>query len=193
VSTAVALEPPGVPMHMIQIRGNVVVTYSSRVLSPARVAPVVVAALVGLIGCSGAAAQSRPLEGTSTTVIVKGQYSSLALDRVDTVSMKDGRLVVSGPLASVALTLPAGTDATKPVRHWALVTEANVDDRRTLTFTHDQSLDDFTLELPPTEARVHYGVFEGLEGAEVMVLTWGADAKCYWGYVTIVHPPAPGR
>jgi hypothetical protein len=161
--------------------------------SPLRVAPVVVASLVGLIGCAPAAAQPRALAGTSKTVIVKGQYSSLALDKVDTVSMKDGQLVVRGSFESVAVTLPAAADPTKPVRHWALVTEANVNDRRVLTFTHDESLDDFTLELPPTDAGVHYGVFEGRDGAEVMVLTWGADSKCYWGYVTIVHTPASVR
>ena len=101
--------------------------------------------------------------------------------------------VVRGSFESVTVALPAGADAAKPVRHWALVTEANVNDARMLTFTHDQSLDDFTLELPPTEAEMHYGVFEGRDGAEVMVLTWGADAKCYWGYVTIVHTAASAR
>lgn len=160
---------------------------------PVCLVPVVVASLIALAGCAPAAAQSRPLKGISKTVSAEGQYSSLALDKVDTVAMKDGQLVVSGSFDSVALPLPAGADATRPVRHWALVTEANVNDRRMLTFTHDQLLDDFTLELPPTEAEMHYGVFEGKDGAEVMVLTWGSDAKCFWGYVTILHTPAPAR
>jgi hypothetical protein len=163
--------------------------------SPLRVAVVVVvvASLAGLIGCTPAAAQSGPLKGTSKTVVVTGEYSPLALDKVETVSVKDGQLVVTGSFDSVTLPLPAGAEAARPLRHWALVTEANVNDRRTLTFTHDQSLDDFTLEVPPGDAEIHYGVFEGRDGAEVMVLTWGADAKCYWGYVTIVHLPATGR
>ena len=155
--------------------------------SPFRLAAVVVASLIGLVGCAPAAAQSRPIKRVSKTVSVEGQYSSLALDKVDSVAMENGQLVVRGSFESVAVALPAGADAAKPVRHWALVTEANVNDSRMLTFTHDQSLDDFTLELPPTEAEMHYGVFEGKDGAEVMVMTWGADAKCYWGYVTIVH------
>jgi hypothetical protein len=146
--------------------------------------------LVGLIGCAPAAAQSGSLKGTSKTLNVQGRYSPLALDRVDTVSIKDGQLVVRGSFDSVTVALPAGADHTRPVRHWALVTEANVNGVRQLTFTHDQSLDDFTIEVPPTDAEVHYGVFEGPDGAEVMVLTWGADAKCYWGYVTIGHAPA---
>jgi hypothetical protein len=124
---------------------------------------------------------------------VEGHYSPLALDKVDTVSMEKGQLVIRGSFDSVAVTLPAGADAAKPVRHWALVTEANVDNKRLITFTHDQSLDDFTLDLPPTDAEMHYGVFEGREGAEVMVLTWGADAQCYWGYVTIVHTSSAAR
>jgi hypothetical protein len=160
--------------------------------SPFHVA-VVAAALAGLIACTPAAAQSTPLKAVSKTVVVEGQYSSLALDTVETVSMKDGRLVVRGSVESATLDLPAGADAAKPVRHWALVTDANVNDTKTLTFTHDQSLDDFTLELPPTDAEMHYGVFEGRDGTEVMVLTWGADGKCYWGYVTIVHTPATLR
>ena len=158
-----------------------------------RVGPVIAALLTGVIGCAPVGAQSRALKATSKTVTAEGQYSPLTLDKVDHVSMKNGQLVVSGSFDSVALPLPAGADATKPVRHWALVTEANVNDMRTLTFTHDQSLDDFTLELPPTDAEMHYGVFEGQDGAEVMVLTWGADARCYWGYVTIVHTPAAAR
>jgi hypothetical protein len=155
-----------------------------------RLAPLIVAVLAGAIGCAPVGAQSRALKGTSHTVVVDGEYSSLALDKVESVSMKDGKLEVKGSFESVAVALPAGADAARPVRHWALVTEANVDDHRLLTFTHDQSLDDFTLALPPGEAEVHYGVFEGRDGAEVMLLTWGADARCYWGYVTIVHAPA---
>jgi hypothetical protein len=158
-----------------------------------RVVPVIVIVLAGAFGCAPVGAQSRALKGTSKTVVVDGEYSSLALDKVDTVSMKDGQLEVKGSFDSVAVTLPAGADAARPLRHWALVTDANVNDKRQLTFTHDQSLDDFTLELPPGDAEVHYGVFEGRDGAEVMLLTWGADARCYWGYVTIVHAAAVGR
>jgi hypothetical protein len=158
-----------------------------------RVELVIVASLVGLMGCAPAVARSGPLKGSSRTVTVEGRYSPLALDRVDAVSMKNGQLVVKGSFESVAVTLPAGADPAKPVRHWALITEANDDDKRMITFTHDESLEEFTLELPPTHADMHYGVFEGPNGAEVMVLTWGGDGKCYWGYVTILHKPVSGR
>jgi hypothetical protein len=152
-----------------------------------------VLALTLFTGCGRVSAQSGPIKGSSRTVAVTGQYSPLALDTVRTVTMKDGQLVVAGSRESVTLPLPAGADAARPVRHWALTTEANVDGKRLLTFTHDESLDDFTLELQPTEAEMHYGVFAGPQGAEVMVLAWGAGSRCSWGYVTIRRAAGPDR
>ena len=140
--------------------------------------------------CGQAAAQSVPLPAVSKTLSVKGQFTPLVIDEVAGVSLKDGQLLVRGAFASVTVTLPPFIDSTKVVRHWALITEAALDGKKLLTFTHDETLDDFTLEVPPTEAEIRYGVFEGRDGDEVMVLAWGKDAACYWGYVRIARPPA---
>jgi hypothetical protein len=144
-----------------------------------------------LSSCSQVAAQSVPFVGASKTMVVKGQYTPLKIDEVDGVSTKNGQLIVRGSFESVTVDLPAAADPSRVVRHWALVTESNLDDRKILTFTHDESLDDFTLELPPTDAEIRYGVFAGHAGDEIMVLTWGREARCYWGYVSISRAAAP--
>lgn len=151
--------------------------------------------VVGLCGCAKAAAQVTPLTGSAGTVSVQGQLSPLRLDQVSGVSLKDGRLVARGSFESVTIDLPTFIDTAQVIRHWALVTESSVDDKKVLNFTHDQSLDDFTIEVPATEAEIRYGVFAHREGGEVMVLTWGKDAKCFWAYLVIGSRPgaAGGR
>ncbi len=144
-------------------------------------------------GCIQAVAQPVPLVGFSKTLTVKGQYQPLKIDQVAGVSMKNGQLVVRGSFETVTVDLPPAADASTVIRHWALVTEAHVDNKRVLTFTHDESLDDFTLELPATDAEIRYGVFAGASGDEVMMLIWGSNAKCFWGHVAIrrgLSPPA---
>lgn len=136
------------------------------------------------------AAQAVPLASVAGSMPVKGQYQPLRIDEVGGVALKDGKLVVRGSFESVTIDLPPFVDTTKVVRHWALVTESSTETKRILNFTHDQSLDDFTIEIPPTEADIRYGVFAGRDGGHVMVLTWGTDAKCYWGYLVIPNPPA---
>lgn len=152
-------------------------------------------AIFVLTGCAPATAQVVSLNGASETMTVKGQYQPLKIDEVDGVSLKNGQLVVRGSFESVAIDLPPIIDVGAVTRHWALVTESNLDNRKVISFTHDELLDDFTLEIPPTEAEMRYGVFAGKSGGEVMVLTWGTDAKCYWGWVTInrTKPSPPGR
>lgn len=140
---------------------------------------------VGLIGCARAAAQATPLTGSSRTVTVQGQLSPLRLDQVSGVSLKDGGLVARGSFESVSIDLPPFVDTAQVIRHWALVTESSVGDKKVLSFTHDESLDDFTIEVPATDAEIRYGVFAHREGGEVMVLTWGANAKCYWAFLVI--------
>lgn len=112
----------------------------------------VVACSLGPSGCTQAAAQATSLKGTAGTVSVLGQLSPLRLDQVSGVSLKDGRLVARGSFENVAIELPAFVDTAQVVRHWALVTESSLDDKKVLNFTHDQSLDDFTIEVPATEA-----------------------------------------
>lgn len=135
-------------------------------------------------------AQAVPLASVAGSMPVKGQYQPLKIDEVGAVALKEGRLVVRGSFESVTIDLPAFIDTAQVVRHWALVTESATETKRILNFTHDNSLDDFTIELPPTEAEIRYGVFVNRNGGQVLVLTWGTGARCFWGYLLIPNPPA---
>ena len=155
-------------------------------------------ATVLLVNCAGAGAQPVPVTGTSKTMTVKGQYQPLRIDEVGGVTLKGAQLVVRGSFESVTVDLPPAADPATVTRHWALVTESNLGDRRVLNFTHDESLDDFTLEVPASDGDIRYGVFANRAGGgEVMVFAWGSQARCFWGYVTIDRaaptPSPPGR
>jgi hypothetical protein len=129
-------------------------------------------------------------------VTVRGHYEPVALEQIDRVSVDGGKLVLDGGGASVAVTLPASADTSQPTRHWALTTEREVGTgRRSLTFTHNQSVEDFTVELPIEDAEIRFGVFAGRESGEVMAFAWGQKSKSYWGYLTIMGAPesSPSR
>ena len=126
-----------------------------------------------------------PITATSKDVQVKGEYSSIALDRVDRVTIANGKIVIHGAAGSVTVDPPAGADASKPTRTWALTTETEVGRKRLITFTHAMSIQDFTIELPEGDDELRYGVFSTPQAGEVMVLAWGSNSKSYWGYLTI--------
>jgi hypothetical protein len=149
-----------------------------------------IALLSATSGCAKATVYPAPLAGSSTTVVVRGQYAPIALDRVDALSVEDGKLTVHGSAAKVTVDLPATVDVSQPTRHWALITEADTGRARAVTFTHEESLDDFTIELPPGNAPIHYGVFSGRTGDEVMVFAWGAESRSFWGYAAIGRRPS---
>jgi len=141
-----------------------------------------------LSACSHPAASPTgvtEVSGSSPKYTVKGQYSPLTLDRVDSLTIESGKLVIHGSSASQTVDLPAGADPTKPAPHWALTTETDAGAQRSLVFTQSESLDDFTIELPAASVEVHYGVLTGPNGVEVMLLAWGEKSRCYWGYLTI--------
>jgi hypothetical protein len=123
-------------------------------------------------------------------MVVRGHYLPVALDRVEGVSIDAGKIALRGSSSSVAIDPPASADLSRPTRNWALVTETNTGGTRVLTFTHAESLDEFTVELPASEARIHFGVFSGSADTEVMILAWGQDSQCFWGHVTIARAPA---
>ncbi len=136
--------------------------------------------------------QPGAIAGVSKDVTVAGEYAPLSLDRVARVALEGSRLIVHGSSSSVSVDLPDAADSTRTTRHWALVTEGHLDDgRRSLTFTHSESLEDFTIQLPESEGVVRYGGFEGRGGGEVLVFAWGEDSVSYWGWVTIapLEPP----
>jgi hypothetical protein len=131
-------------------------------------------------------AGATPLKGQSQTMVVTGEYRPLPLDRVDRISLEKGKFVFHGS-TTITVDPPASADTTKVDGHWVLVTEGKDAGTRTLTFTHNMALDDFTLELPASDAEFHYGVFASPASDGVMVFAWGSESKCYWGYVTLQH------
>jgi hypothetical protein len=146
--------------------------------------------LVASSGCSaGAPASDGPtsLTGSSKTLTVSGQYAPVAIEHIDRLAVDGGSLVLHGSSATVTVPLPPGAGQPKPGNQWVLVTEGKTEGKRTLTFTHEQSLDDFTIELPVSDADLRYGTLGGTAGGEVLVFAWGKDSRSYWGYVTIAR------
>jgi hypothetical protein len=148
------------------------------------------AALVVLGSCAQTGRSPAAIEGSSQTLVVRGQYAPLAIERVDRLAVENGKVVARGGAESAPVPVPATADTARPNRRWALITEGLADDKRRLTFTHEESLDDFTIELPPSDAAIHYGVFSGSAGDDVMVLAWGEGSRSYSAYVTIVKAAA---
>lgn len=146
---------------------------------------------------SAFAACSHPPEGpvditgTSAKFVVKGQYSPIALDEVQSLTIANGKLVVHGSTSNQTIDLPASADAAKPDPHWALTTETDALSKHTIVFTQDMSTDDILIELPTAGADLHYGTLSGPNGSDVMLLAWGVKSHCYWGYVTIVPKAGP--
>jgi hypothetical protein len=142
------------------------------------------ASLLALSACSPAPIQGPvAINGSSRTLAVHGECTPIALDRVDSLTVDGGKVVVHGSAKNVTLGLPASVAAPEPDRHWALVTDGVAAGKRALTFTHDTTLDDFTIELPPGDADIHYGVLAG----DVMVLAWGTGSRSYSCVLTIAH------
>jgi hypothetical protein len=153
--------------------------------------PVFVAAQASCVNASGAKASgneaaAQELVGQSDNLDVAGLYEPIVLDRVDHLSRNEDKVVVNGTSGSgVTVDLPREADTSQPNPRWRLVTESTAGNRRLVTFTHETTLDQFTIELPPGDAEIHYGAFLGRSGGDVMVFAWGENWRCYWGYVTI--------
>jgi hypothetical protein len=147
--------------------------------------------LAAVAGCSRPAAAPAAIAGSSRTMVVRGSYAPVAIDRVDRLSLEDGKIVLHGSSSVVAIDPPPLADPARPDRHWALVTETDNGRARVLTFTHDESLDDFTIELPPSEAPVRYGGLSGRDGSDILVLAWGEQSRSYHAELTIVPIARP--
>jgi hypothetical protein len=144
-----------------------------------------IVSLCVITACSRPAAQSATLEGESKTHVVRGEYARVALPQVDGLALANGKLVVRGGSESVTIDPPASADPAQPNRRWTLVTESAATGKRVVTFTHETSIEEFTIELPESEAELHYGALASRAGGDVLVFAWGADSRSYWGYVTI--------
>jgi hypothetical protein len=160
--------------------------------------PRVLLLTLALAGCSPGAEETtadRPpapagpvaITGESKTHEVRGEYKSIALERVDGLALENGKVLVRGPAGSVPLDMPAAADTSRPNRQWVLVSEADTGGRRIVNFTHEESVEDFTLDLPAGDSELRYGAFSGREGGDVMVFAWTDDSQAYSGYVTIAR------
>jgi hypothetical protein len=145
------------------------------------------ACVVLAAACARAAADRAPLTGESKTLTVRGEYALVALDQIDGIAIRDGRLALRGSSATTSVDLPSMADPSKAGRGWALVTETAAGGQRSVTFTHETTLDDFTLELPASDAQLRYGTLGGRNGEDVLVFAWGERSRSYWGWVTIVR------
>lgn len=140
-------------------------------------------------GCSSPPLpEEGPLTGTSQKLSVTGEYKQLALDAVDRLTLENGKLVVHSPGSSVTLDVPAAATPEQKTPGWALVTEGEDEKARALTFTHEMSLDDFTLQVPPSPGQVAYGTLVGKNRHDILVFAYGSGAKSYWGWVEIGKP-----
>ena len=68
------------------------------------------------ISCSLAAAPApRPIgvrsTGSSKTLTVRGEYSAVAIDQIDGMALRDGKLALRGSQTTIAVDLPPTADA----------------------------------------------------------------------------------
>jgi hypothetical protein len=143
------------------------------------------------VGASQAgAASDHAIVGESKTLEVSGQYAPLVLDEVDHLAREDGKVLVYGSSKGVPVHVPDDTDVSQPNLAWRLVTESNLGETRRVTFTHDMSLEDFSIELPKSDDELHYGAFLSKQGGSILIFAWGSHFQSYWGYVTIRKKPS---
>ena len=136
-------------------------------------------------GCSQTLPEEGPLQGTSDKVTVAGEYKRVNVEAVERLSIDGDKLVLHNGSSSVAVALPPSADPSQKNKGWALVTEGEGDATRTLTFTHEMSLEDFTITVPAAEGQVAYGSLGGRDGKDVLLFAYGSNSKAYWGWVTI--------
>jgi hypothetical protein len=101
--------------------------------------------------------------------------------------------VIHGDSASVTVDLPPSADPDQKNRGWALVTEGEDDDVRRLTFTHETSLDDFSIAVPASAGQMAYGTLGGRDGSDILLFAYGSGSKTYWGWARIAKPAAGGQ
>jgi hypothetical protein len=127
------------------------------------------------------------LTGNSRTHDVRGEYRSIALERIDGLALENGTVMIRGLPGTVPLDMPDVADTSRPNRRWVLVSEADIDGRLVVSFIHQESVEDFRLELPGGGTELRYGAFSGRSGGDVLVFAWGDHSRAYSGYVTIAR------
>lgn len=141
--------------------------------------------LLANVGCSRPLAENGTFTTSSASATATGEYNRVDIDSVERISIEDGKLVLHGTGKSVTLDLPANADPDQKNRGWALVTEGEGDGSRTLTFTQETSLEDFSVTVPAADGRVAYGSLGGRDGRDVVLFAYGSSNKAYWGFANI--------
>lgn len=141
--------------------------------------------LLANVGCSKPLAENGTFTTSSATATATGEYNRVDIDSVERMSIEDGKLVLHGTGTSVTLDLPANADPDQKNRGWALVTEGEGDGSRTLTFTQENSLEDFSITVPAAAGQIAYGSLGGRDGRDVLLFAYGSANKAYWGWASI--------
>ena len=141
--------------------------------------------LVAPMACSKALPDEGTLTSTSDKVSATGAYTRVAIDSVERLSIEDGKLVLHGASGRVAVDLPPNADPGQKNRGWALVTEGEDEGARTLTFTQETSLEDFSVRVPKADGQIAYGSLGGRNGHDILVFAYGTASKAYWAWVEI--------
>ena len=141
--------------------------------------------LVSTAACSRPLPEDGPLAATSEKLTVSGAYHRVQLDSVERLTIEDGTLVLHGTSGTAAVDLPPNADPNQKNRGWALVTEGESEGTRTLTFTQETSLEDFTVTVPAADGQIAYGSLGGRDGNDMLLFAYGSASKTYWGWTRI--------
>ncbi len=153
----------------------------------------VVFLMLATIACTTPLPEQGPLPVTGERVTVTGEYRKVAIDSVERMTIEHGKLVLHGAVGTATVDLPPNADPTQTNRGWALVTEGDSTEQgtRTMTFTQEMSLEDFTITVPAADGQVAYGSLGGRDGKDVLLFAYGAGSRAFWGWATITKLAAP--
>jgi len=143
--------------------------------------------MLAAVACTKPLPEQGPLPVTGERVTVTGEYRKVAIDSVERMTIENGKLVLHGAVGTVTIDLPPNADSEQRNRGWALVTEGESTDEgtRTMTFTQEMSLEDFTITVPAADGQVAYGSLGGRDGKDVLLFAYGAGSRAFWGWATI--------
>ena len=141
--------------------------------------------IVMLAACARAAADRAPLTGSSKTLTVRGEYNAVAIDQIDGMAIRDGRLALRGPQTTVAVDLPPSADADEAGSRLG-AGHRGCRHRRPNRHLHPRN---HARRLHAGSARERRAAplrtLGGRNGDDVLVFAWGENSKSFWGWVTI--------
>jgi hypothetical protein len=142
-------------------------------------------ALLCMSGCAKTLPDEAPFTVSSASATATGHYAPVAIDSVERMTIDAGRLVLHGADQTATFDLPPTADPDEKNRGWALVTEGEGEGSRTLTFTQETSLEEFTITVPEADGQVIYGSLGGRDGRDVVLFAYGSGGKAYWGWALV--------